>query len=356
MTTPRGIRNRNPGNIIVAGWTQRQSGYLGPEAEGRFARFDTMANGLVALMRLLQNYRGQGLTTVRGIINKWAPPVENDTSAYVLAVAKALNVGPDQELPDEPWVYHSLARAITGHENGRQAAADGISDRDYAEAMATLFGTETVVAAPEPGPVPEPKPSIKEKIVAIPGLVLAAGQALLPLVIDLFKARGTKTSERNAGVVEAVGPTLIAIAKEVVGGSGNEQQVAEAILANKELQNQFRAAVALKWTDVEPFLRFEEESRGKAREFVDLMTSDGPQWRQIGWAFLIGMLSLMIIGGVGYTFWNVLFAEGTAFSQSTRDGVVELMKNVAILVIGFFFGSSASNRQKDVTIEEQARR
>jgi len=215
------------------------------------------------------------------------------------------------------------------------------------------------VVSPAPPPVPAPPaPSIKETIVAIPALVAAAASALLPIVADLFRARGSKTSTRNAEILDQVGdaaPVLVSIAKEVAGG-GNEQQAAEAILASKELQQQFRAQVALKWSDLEPFLRFEEESRQSAREFVDTMTSSGPQWRQIGWGVLIGVLSLLIVTGIGYTFWHVLFSADSAFSQSTRDGVVELMKNVAILVIGFFFGSSASNRQKDVTIAEQSKR
>lgn len=30
MSPPRGIRNRNPGNIVDAPWTRQQSGYAAP--------------------------------------------------------------------------------------------------------------------------------------------------------------------------------------------------------------------------------------------------------------------------------------------------------------------------------------
>jgi hypothetical protein len=187
---------------------------------------------------------------------------------------------------------------------------------------------------------------------AIPALVTAAASALLPLVIDLFKARGTKTGDRNADVVEAVGPTLIAIAKEVVG-SGNEQQIAESILASKDLQAQFRAQVALQWKDVEPFLTFEEESRSKAREFAETMTSDG-SWRAMGYGAILLLLVLGIIYGGGFILSQVLF-HGDTDSQ-TKGMIVGAIIAFITQVLSYFVGSSASSKQKDATIAEQAKR
>ena len=68
--------------------------------------------------QLLLNYqRLHGLNTVRKIINRFAPPNENDTGAYVNAVSKALNVGPDEAIAVEDRL-HGLVRAIIKHENG----------------------------------------------------------------------------------------------------------------------------------------------------------------------------------------------------------------------------------------------
>lgn len=361
MTTARGIRNKNPGNIVVSGWTVRQNGYTGPEPQGRFATFATMAHGVEALIRLLLVYRDQHkLTTVRQIINRWAPPVENDTGSYVMSVAKVLGVGIDDELPADPQVYAKLARAIVGHENGREAAA-AVTDEDYDQAMVAAFmlpqGPASSTSDAQVSAPPAPAPSRKEKIVAIPALVTAAASALLPIIADLFRARGSKTSSRNAEIVDAVGeaaPAIVAIAKQVAGG-GNEQQAVEAILADKQLQQQFRAAVALQWSDIEPFMRFEEESRDKARAFAERMTAtDGPAWRQIGFGVLIAIMSLTIVVGGGAMFWNLMS------SQQLEPGQKGLILGALIAsfttVVGYFFGSSATSRQKDATIADQARR
>lgn len=68
----------------------------------------------------VNDYARRGLNTVRGVINRWAPPSENNTGAYVGAVAKRLGVGEDQALNmSDPKVIAGLSAEITRHENGR---------------------------------------------------------------------------------------------------------------------------------------------------------------------------------------------------------------------------------------------
>jgi hypothetical protein len=68
----------------------------------------------------------RGLFSVRQIINTWAPPSENDTGAYVNAVAAGLGVNADDGL-DESYLPDLIA-AIIRHENGMQPySADVIS-------------------------------------------------------------------------------------------------------------------------------------------------------------------------------------------------------------------------------------
>lgn len=127
--TSRGIRNNNPGNIDYNPRNQWE-GQLKPDPliEKRFARFDTPENGIRAMAKLLINYRGKdgipgvggkGIDTVLETINRWAPQVENDTSAYVKAVAKDAGVGPKD--PIDIRDRRTLTAIVTGiikHENG----------------------------------------------------------------------------------------------------------------------------------------------------------------------------------------------------------------------------------------------
>ncbi|UTM58287.1 structural protein [Photobacterium sp. CCB-ST2H9] len=118
---PRGIRNNNPGNIEDNGTAWQ--GRVG--SDGRFVIFDSPQNGIRALARTLKTYRNRhGLTTVRGIINRWAPPVENDTTAYVNHVAGALGVSPDMSLSEAETM--ALVPLIIRHENGMQPYSDRV--------------------------------------------------------------------------------------------------------------------------------------------------------------------------------------------------------------------------------------
>jgi hypothetical protein len=127
----RGIRNNNPGNIERgAPW----QGLMEPDrmtprqaAETRFAVFRSPKWGIRAIARTLITYQDKhGLNTVRGIIDRWAPPVENDTAAYVAAVeAKA----GDGEIDVHDYAtMNALVRAIVLHENGSQPYTDAQID------------------------------------------------------------------------------------------------------------------------------------------------------------------------------------------------------------------------------------
>ncbi len=120
-TTPRGIRNNNPGNIDRT--SERWQGMAADQsADSRFVVFTAPVWGLRALAKvLLSYYRKRGLNTVESIIGRWAPHVENDTSAYARAVARAMNVAVRDELNIEhPDVLALLVEAIVQHESGQQ--------------------------------------------------------------------------------------------------------------------------------------------------------------------------------------------------------------------------------------------
>lgn len=118
----RGIRNNNPGNIRKGSSAWR--GLAATQSDSAFLQFESMAYGVRALVVTLRTYATKhGLRTVRGIINRWAPPNENNTGAYVSQVATALQVSPDAAVdPYDDDTAFRLVRAIIKHENGAAAA------------------------------------------------------------------------------------------------------------------------------------------------------------------------------------------------------------------------------------------
>ncbi|HGM7056765.1 TPA: structural protein [Serratia marcescens] len=118
---PRGIRNNNPGNIR---WGDDWRGLV-PDAQRTdksFCQFTSPEYGIRAMIVILRNYqRKRGLKTVADIINRWAPPVENNTLAYINSVAKSVGVDPDQVIDVmDSRVMIPLLEAIITHENGVQ--------------------------------------------------------------------------------------------------------------------------------------------------------------------------------------------------------------------------------------------
>lgn len=131
----RGYRNRNPGNIdyVPANRWQGQTGIEDPPASGarpRFAQFDSHENGIRALAALLTAYQDRhGLRSIRGIINRWAPPVENVTSAYVNHVADLTGFGTDDPLDLHTYAHLGpLVAAVITHELGGQPYAAAVID------------------------------------------------------------------------------------------------------------------------------------------------------------------------------------------------------------------------------------
>ncbi|MBU6476084.1 MAG: structural protein [Alphaproteobacteria bacterium] len=134
---PRGIRNNNPGNLRLS--KTRWQGQAAEQPDPDFITFMGPVFGLRALMKTLLTYRLKyGLDTVRSLINRYAPPVENDTGSYIYNVAKRLGVKPDDEIDlclQKTLV--ALAAAIVCHENGRPPqgrVADWYDASVYAQA------------------------------------------------------------------------------------------------------------------------------------------------------------------------------------------------------------------------------
>ena len=120
--TPIGIRNNNPLNIrrSKTSWKgeipplpiEGSAGRGGP-----FCAFQSMEYGLRAAFCLLRTYATKyRLTCVKDIINRWAPPKENDTASYIRHVCMLTGFGGNQRLTEKDWprLVKAMARMECG--------------------------------------------------------------------------------------------------------------------------------------------------------------------------------------------------------------------------------------------------
>jgi len=116
---PRGVRNNNPGNLRKND-TDKWQGLAAEQTDESFFVFREAVYGIRALARTLISYQdAHDLSTVTDFINRWAPPVENNTNAYVSAVCadagfsslQVLNVHCFKDL-------FGLVKGVIHHENG----------------------------------------------------------------------------------------------------------------------------------------------------------------------------------------------------------------------------------------------
>ncbi len=118
----RGLRNNNPGNLENNGidW----DGLSRSQTDSRFYQFDDPVYGIRAMNKIIKTYRNKyGFNTISQLINRWAPPNENDTQSYIKSVAKRVGVEPEQKINFEDYAFE-ISQAIIKHENGLQPYDD----------------------------------------------------------------------------------------------------------------------------------------------------------------------------------------------------------------------------------------
>ena len=124
MNTPRGIRNNNPLNIRRS--KDKWKGMKAQQSDAAFVQFESMEYGWRAAFWLLTRtyYHTYRLYTIRTIVQKWAPPLENNTIAYINQVSRLTGLHPDEPLgipSDHPEHWLALAAAMAIQENGTAA-------------------------------------------------------------------------------------------------------------------------------------------------------------------------------------------------------------------------------------------
>ena len=125
----RGIRNCNPGNIRQSGIFYR--GEVQPSQDAHFKQFATMAWGYRAMFVLLESYRRRyGIDTLRAIVTRWAPPIENDTASYIRFVSERAEVDPDAVLLPRDVRLRAIVEAMSRFERGHEPSPEQLAALD----------------------------------------------------------------------------------------------------------------------------------------------------------------------------------------------------------------------------------
>ena len=119
------IRNHNPLNIRRTAKDQWK-GLADAQTDRAFCQFKSLEWGWRTAFYLLTRtyYHKYRLYTIQGIINKWAPPTENKTEAYIANVSALTGILPDEPLgiPSvQPSRWMMVATAMAIQENGTES-------------------------------------------------------------------------------------------------------------------------------------------------------------------------------------------------------------------------------------------
>lgn len=88
-----------------------------------FARFRNEAYGFRAAYKLICNYIKAEYNTIEKIVSRWAPPCENNTSAYIAFVEDEIMIDRNQLLFNvsiqDYWIIIEILRAMAKMECGK---------------------------------------------------------------------------------------------------------------------------------------------------------------------------------------------------------------------------------------------
>jgi hypothetical protein len=346
--TPRGIRNNNPGNIERTGdrWQGMSADQSG---DARFVVFDAPVWGLRALARILRKDMAEG-DTLRRIIGEWAPAAENNTGAYVNAVAR--HVGMDPDAPVREADLPRLMAAIVQHENGAQPYPPEL----FAQALALERGA--------PQQPQQPVAAKEETMAPLAPLIVPLASAVIDVFTPLAKEKITKEMGRhtdNPQVAAQIADGVIETAKVLTGRTDPIAAVA-AVKADPALVRQVEASALDNLDRMAPMLdrlaqwdqqaaAAQEQSRDAARKYND----DEPLFLDTAWLKLkfIHVLSLVFVG-----FSGIFVTQNWGSLTSELKGAVITLMVIAgwTGVREYWMGSSRSSSAKDVVIGELSRR
>ena len=117
----RGLRNNNPGNIRRGNF--RYKGEKAASEDVAFRQFESIEWGYRAMFALLHTYEVKhNCCTLRQMINRYAPPIENNTENYIRRVVYATHLAADKVISTlDGAVMTAVVAAMSEVENGVKA-------------------------------------------------------------------------------------------------------------------------------------------------------------------------------------------------------------------------------------------
>lgn len=119
---PRGMRNNNPGNIVIAGNDWRGKVPVAQNTDKKFEQFETYQYGIRAMIVLLKNYIDRyGLKTLSSIITRWCSG-GCDLNVYMQVMTQVTGYTANQPLTANRETLKRLVRGIAQVEQGQDGS------------------------------------------------------------------------------------------------------------------------------------------------------------------------------------------------------------------------------------------
>jgi hypothetical protein len=132
---PLGLRNNNPGNIRPG---ENWQGAI--SVNQNFIVFENVLWGIRALGTDIRTKINNGYNTIQKLITRYAPPFENNTTAYINAVSNYTGISPTATLQANQSTLKLLMRAIMNVELGVSFSAI-ITDQELLQGIEMMSGT-----------------------------------------------------------------------------------------------------------------------------------------------------------------------------------------------------------------------
>jgi hypothetical protein len=126
-STPRGIRNNNPGNLKIGNSPWQGKIPVSQNTDGTFEQFSTFPLGTRAMIKLLKNYILQGRDTPKKIIQFW----DLGATHYTTFLVNETGYTENQLLQADKPTLKKLSQAIAKFENGQDILTDARFETAY---------------------------------------------------------------------------------------------------------------------------------------------------------------------------------------------------------------------------------